>query len=565
MRWILVSLASMIVGLGWAQSLCAAADLVPIPEVQGADRRSPLTGEAAVVRGVVTAAYLGTDTLGGVFVQDPQGDGDPATSDAIFVRVHPRSEFADVPLAPGDDVAVRGTVLERNEMTQLDRLDAIEHCGYGGLLDPMTVGLPVDEPTAWEAWEGMLVAFAEPPTVAEVYNVGRYGELLLAPQRLFIPTNFQRDAPVDAPLDRIVLDDASTVENPWPVPYLGPDLTVRVGDTVHGLTAVVVNQGLHSYRLQPTTQPIIARTNPRPIEPPDVGGDLRVAAFNVLNYFTSLNERGADDEAELERQTHKLVSALTAIDADIVGLIEIENNGSVAVQALVDAVNAALGREAYAAMPDPASGTGSDQIKQAIIYRPDAVELVGSASDTADIHDRPPVAGTFRDVRDGSVLTVVVVHYKSKGGCPPAGDIDEGFGCWNLRRSAQADATLEFAERIGTATGDRDVLVVGDLNSYRVEPPVQLFERAGFVNLDEMLPERERYTYVYFGESGTLDYALASPTLREQVAGMANWHINADEPPVTSYDLTYNPAQIYRPYPFRSSDHDPVIVGLDLE
>ena len=537
--------------------LCAA-DARPIGTVQGTERRSPYVGESVTVIGTVAASFPGADGPQGFFLQNV--DGDPATSDGILVR-----QRSEPPVAAGSRVAVRGTVLERNEMTQIDRLEAIALCGYAGLVTPTDVSLPVPEPDAWERFEGMLVTFPEPLVITEAYNLGRYGELLLAPERLFNPMNAAGDPPVSNALQQIVLNDASTVENPHPVPYLAPDLTVRVGDMVEDLEAVVVSYGLQAYRLEPVVRPRIVRANPRPAKPADVGGDVRLGAFNVLNYFTSLNERGADDPAELQRQTDKLVAALIAGGADAYGLIEIENDGGSTAQALVDAVNAALGTAMWAVVPDPASGVGTDQIKQAIIYRPGVLDLVASASDPSQVHDRPPVAATFRHRDSGEVFSMVVVHFKSKGSCPPAGDIDEGYGCWNLRRAAQTQATLDFAADVADDADDPDVLVVGDLNAYRAEPPVTAFARAGWVNLDEALPEEERYTYVYFGESGTLDYALASPSLAEQVSGMVNWHINADEPPVIDYDLTYNPSHLYRPFPFRSSDHDPVLVGLELD
>ena len=554
---LLVAIATAFASAQPTPELCAS-DALPIGTVQGTERRSPYVGESVTVVGTVAASFPQADGLQGFFLQDV--DGNPTTSDGIFVR-----QRGAAPVAAGSRVAIRGTVLERNEMTQIDRIDAIAICGYSGLVTPTAVSLPVPDLDAWERFEGMLVAFRDPLVIAETYNVGRYGELLLASERLFNPMNAAGDPTVPNALQQIVLNDASTVENPDPVPYLAPDLTVRVGDVVEDLEAVVVSYGFQAYRLEPVVPPRIVRANPRPARPADVGGDVQVGAFNVLNYFTSLSERGADDPAELQRQTDKLVAALIAGGADAYGLMEIENDGGGAAQALVDALNATLGTDTWTVMPDPATGVGTDQIKQAIIYRRDALELEASTSDPSPVHDRPPVAGTFRHHDTDEVFSMVVVHFKSKGSCPPAGDIDEGFGCWNLRRAAQAQATLDFAAGVADEVDDPDVLILGDLNAYRAEPPVRAFTTAGWLNLDEGLPEEERYTYVYFGESGTLDYALASPSLAEQVSGMVNWHINADEPPVVDYDLTYNPPYLYRPFPFRSSDHDPVLVGLDLQ
>lgn len=577
MRTLPILLALLALAGAAAQACPEGADLVPIPDVQGAERRSPGVGQVVTVEGVVTAVFAEDGSPDGFFLQDPAGDGDPATSDALFVRHARRGELAERRVLAGDRVRVAGKVLERNELTQLDRLEALDVCGYHGLLQPTEIALPVAAADAWEAWEGMTVRFAEPPVATEVYNLGRYGEVMLADARLAIPTNVEGGTAEGNALRRIALGDADREENPARVPYLLPDGTLRVGDRARELTAVVTQVGLATYRLLPAGPVVFERANPRPAAPPAVGvpprpadapapplhgGGLRVAAFNVLNYFTTLNDRGADTPEELERQTAKLVAALAALDADALGLIEIENNGDTAAQALADALNA-HGAGPYRVLGDPPEGTGTDRIKQAILYRPSRLEPVASASDPSAIHDRPPVAATFR-TPGGEVFTMVVTHFKSKGGCPPAGDVDAGAGCWNLRRSAQAQALADFAAELAQRAGDPDVLLLGDLNSYRLEPPIELLAAAGYENLDRLLPPEERYTYVFFGESGTLDYALASASLLPQVTGMANWHINSDEPRALDYDQTYNQPHLYRPHPFRSSDHDPVLVGLEL-
>jgi len=206
---------------------------------------------------------------------------------------------------------------------------------------------------------------------------------------------------------------------------------------------------------------------------------------------------------------------------------------------------------------------GGDRIKQAVLYRPSALELLSSASDPRPLFERAPVAATFRQ-RGGGVFTLVALHLKSKGGCPAAGDVDRGYGCWNLRRSAQAQAVLDFVAALRRATGDGDVLVAGDLNSYAAEPPLRLLESAGFVDASRSVPAPERYSYVYQGRSGTLDYLLASATLAPQLAGAAIWHIDADESALVG---AFGRASSFAPAPqtpYRASDHDPVLVGLAL-
>jgi predicted extracellular nuclease len=517
------------------------------------------------VEGVVTAAFLGQDALDGVFLQDPRGDDDPATSDALFVRLRSRVDDDGRAPRPGDLLRVQGRVLERNAMTQLDHLGLALVCGRAPVPGPAPLPLPLTSTLAPEALEGMLVHPVESLTITEVYDLGRYGHLELADGRLFVATQGAPTGGSPNDLRRLTLDDASGREDPRPVPFLMPDGTPpRVGDAVDDLTAVVWSEGVGSYALQPVRPPVLRRANARPPAPDPVGGDLRVATFNVHNFFSTLSDRGAASAEELDLQRSKLANALVTLDADVIALEEVENNGMRAENDLVAALNQRLGAPVYAAVPDPASGVGSDRIKQALLYRPAVLELKGSASDPARIHDRPPIAATFRRARDGSVFSVIAAHLKSKGGCPPAGDSDLGFGCWNLRRSAQAQALIDFAARIAASTQDPDVLVVGDLNSYLTEPPLRLFTRAGFLNVDLKVRSAERYSYVYFGESGTLDYALASRSLADQVTGATFWHINADESTLLDADTRYDPPALVDPGPYRSSDHDPLLVGLAL-
>jgi uncharacterized protein len=566
--------AAGLVSFAFGQDACAPTrDLTSIPMVQGAAERSPFVSERVVVQGVVTATFLGRDQLGGVFLQDPFGDDDPATSDAIFVRLRAADLAAAGEPRPGDVMRVSGTVLERNAMTTLDRLVFVQRCGSGELPAATPVTLPLRGADAWERLEGMRVRAPSALSVTEVYELGRYGRLALADVPLSVASQLPPGTvtePGNEPVWRsIELDDGYGDENRDPPAYLHADgLPPRVGDLVTGVEAVVVSEGLGAYRLDPLAAPTLVRANPRPLAPPPVGVEAgapdgwRVAGLNAFNLFTSIPGRGARSPIEIERQREKLVAALVGLDADVVGLMEVENDGGRTLADLVAALNERFGEERYAAVPYPDGPLGTDAITQALIYRRDRVEPLQVFTDASAIHDRPPLAATFQDLVSGETVSVIVVHFKSKGSCPAAGDVDTGYGCWNLRRSAQMSATLAFGQRIADATGDPDVLVVGDLNAYAAEPPLRIARLANWHDLGGSLPTTERYSYVYFGERGTLDYALASPSLARQVRGFAYWHINADEAPLLNYFTTYNPPSAYRPDAFRSSDHDPVLVGI---
>ena len=528
-----------------------------IAEVQGTGDATPLSGRTVRVEGVVTGDFQRADQLRGFFVQDPTPDRDPRTSDGLFV-------YSTAEVKPGDRVLVTGRAVEYDGQTELSPVTAVDVCGTA----PRPIRPePVELPPAGDAerYEGVLVRFGQRLTATETYRLGRYGEVSLAAGgRLFNPTEGRGDTQAGNDARRLLVDDGSTVQNPDPVPYTRLRVP-RIGDSVTGLTGVI-GEGFGSHRLHPTTEPHFARTNPRPARPARVGGDVRVASFNTLNWFTTLGERGATTAAEQERQLAKLVAALRGLDADAVGLMEVENNGDTAVKALVDRLNAADrgkgGAGAYAWIRHPNPGT--DAIHVSIIYRRDRLAPVGAARSSHEpVFERPPLVQTFRPASGPGVpFTMIVNHFKSKGCDGATGpDLDQGDGqgCYNARRVTQARAVAALAAR------ETRPLVLGDLNAYSAEDPVKVLTSAGLVGQTErFVPDGQRYSYVFDGQSGELDHVLAGRELSRRVTGAAIWHINSDEPPILDYNTEDNPPELYRPDAYRSSDHDPVLVGLRL-
>jgi predicted extracellular nuclease len=392
--------------------------------------------------------------------------------------------------------------------------------------------------------------------------------------------------------NRIVLDDGDNLQNIDPTIYpaggLSAGHTLRVGDTV-APGRFVLEQRFGLYRLQPVETVQIDPTNPRPAAPAAVGGDLRVAALNVLNYFTTLDTgptgcgptgalecRGANSALELDRQRAKTVAEILGLDADILGLMEVQNDTGATLDDLVGALNAATAPGTYAYVD---TGTiGTDAIKVALLYRPASVTPAGAFAILdhtvdarfRDTFNRPALAQTF-DAVGGGRLTVVVNHLKSKGSdCNAVGDPDigDGQGNCNQTRTLAAHALSDWVAGDPTHSGDRDVLLVGDMNSYAKEDPIGVFEAAGFTNLIDTYLGADGYSYVFQGQTGYLDHALASPSLAAQVTGTTEWHINADEPTVLDYNVEFKtPNQVttfYQDDPYRSSDHDPVLVGIHL-
>lgn len=589
--------------------LASVPAFTPIYTIQGSGATSSLVG-TRTTRGVVTKV-----NNNGYFLQDPFGDGDPATSDGIFVFTG-GAPFVEA----GRLVQISGTVSEfntgaagnattlANPVTEFGNLTTTSFLGSGSVAATV-ITLPVAAAGDLERYEGMLVRIESTLTASQNFFQGRYGQVTLAaggrlikPTNVFRPGSAQAIALQDENRRRsIMLDDGSSQQNPNPTPYIGADNTLRAGDTLSSVTGVIDyglagsdNLGLAMYRIHPTVAPVFTRSNPRTTLPPAVGGNVKVASLNVLNFFTTFGDgttaaggsgagcapsnstadcRGADNAAEFLRQRAKIVQAMAAIGADVFGLMEIQNNGNVAAQNLVDALNAVVGAGTYAVVPLPPT-TGTDAIRVAMVYKPATLSLVGAAASDADpIHNRPPHAQAF-SAAGGGRFSVVVNHFKSKGSCPASGvdaDAGDGQGCWNDRRKRQSQALLAFIASIQSAAADSDVIAIGDLNAYGAEDPIDVLTTAGLVDQLTRFNGSNDYSYIFDGESGRLDHALATPGLSAQIAGAVHWHIDADEPSIIDYNAEFKqPAcptcgpDYYTATPYRASDHDPVIVGLNL-
>jgi predicted extracellular nuclease len=330
--------------------------------------------------------------------------------------------------------------------------------------------------------------------------------------------------------------------------------------------------------------------------------------MNTLNFFLTLDYptgnpldnkcgpgqnvecRGADADqpAEFQRQRDKLLAAIASIGGDVIGLNEIENTPGVEplgdpTNGIVAGLNAVEGAGSYAFVDTGVIGT--DAIRVGMIYKPAKVAPVGtfatldSTDDPRfiDTKNRPSLAQTFEVLSSGARFTVVVNHLKSKGSdCLDVADPDtgDGQGNCNATRTAAAAALMDWIATDPTGSGDTDVLVVGDLNSYAKEDPVTTIRQGAddtsgtlddFTNLVDKYQGAGAYSYVFDAQVGYLDHALGSASLTAQVDGAAEFHINADEPDVIDYDTTFKPPQqdaLYAPDGFRASDHDPVVVGL---
>ncbi|HCR1527092.1 TPA: SpnA family nuclease [Pseudomonas aeruginosa] len=573
------------------------AGLRPIHEVQGAGAESPLVNQRVAIEGVVVGDFQNASELKGFYVQqeDATVDGDPATSEGIFV--YDGGNGSDVKL--GDRVRVTGQVREFNGLTELVGPLQVSVLASGvALPTPAGISLPLASADALERYEGMRVQLRQTLTVNEVYNLGRYGEVLLSsggrqmtPTNVVAPGEQAKAMQARNDLDRILLDDGRSGQNPDPIRYPAPELSaynsLRVGDRTSAIDGVL-DYSAGSYRIQPLQTPTFEAANPRPAQPA-VEGRLRVASFNVLNYFNGDGKgggfptsRGVNTAEEFQRQKAKIVAAILASKADIVGLMEIENDGYgefSAIADLVNGLNASLPQgQRYAFVNPNRAKLGSDEIAVGLIYRGDKVRTYRSAAvldssvnpEFDDTRNRPTLAQTFQEINGGERLTIAVNHLKSKGSaCDGDPDTGDGQGNCNLTRARAAQALVDWLAGDPTGAKEPDRLIIGDLNSYAKEDPVNVIRSAGYTDLvARQAGAGKGYSYVFSGQSGYLDHALANASLARQVRGAVEWHINADEPRVLDYNVEFKtPRQqdsLYNAEPYRASDHDPVVIGIDL-
>ncbi|HWT95815.1 MAG TPA: ExeM/NucH family extracellular endonuclease [Solirubrobacteraceae bacterium] len=560
-----------------------------IPGIQGSGATSPLEGKTVSTQGVVVGDFqglTGDGSLSGFFLQDPRGDGDPRTSDGIFVYAPGGAEVSE-----GDVVRVRGEVAEfrRNAtatetLTQLTGV-TVTPCATGAHLPrPATLTLPQSRERL-ERLESMRVRSTQRLTVTEMFNL-RFGEVLLSSiGPLVQPTEILPPGRLAAAADRlntdstVLLDDGRSATNLNPIRFTSDATPRRRGDRLTTPLTGILHVDFDAYRVQPTEAVAFdTGRNPRTARPANVGGTIRAGSFNVLNFFVTFGrseDRGADDAGELAQQEAKIVKAINGQDAAVLGLQEIQdttdeptlgNDPDAALDRLVRALNADAGFVKWAKSPVPQPFGNTDEIRVAQIYQPAKVKRVGAPVAFNDPRfigiARVPIAQTYRAGSD--TFTVIANHFKSKGcGGATGADADQGDGqsCFNATRVTQARALLEFVAERQRATGDEDVLVVGDLNAYSAEHPIRTLERGGLTNLHRRFEGLGGYSYVFSGRQGTLDHALATRSLTRKATGATEWHINADEAVVEQYDGF---DELYDADPYRSSDHDASLAGFRL-
>lgn len=601
-----------------------AQNVTPIVEVQGEGDKSPLVDQTVTVEGIVTAVYP-TGGKNGFFIQAP-GEADATRSSGVFIYGSKHAGSVKI----GDSVSVTGKVSEYFGSTQISANSVSKLEQSLGEATPVKLDAWPATDAERERYEGMLLELSGDYTVTDNYGLNRYGEIGLAfgtkplvqPTEVGAPDSAEAHAQAEYNAEHgVLLDDGATWDytknataQNSPLPYLSLDKPVTVGSAATFTKPVVLDYGHDAWRLQPQQQIVGADSewipatfsDVREAAPAEVGGDITVGTFNVLNYFTALGEqengckfyadrqgnptttnycraRGAYNAESFERQQAKIVAAINKLDASVIALEEIEDSADfgkerdAALAHLVSELNKDAGAEkwAYVASPKSIPATGDDVIRTAFIYQPAEVSYVDGSTEILDnpnfTNARAPLAATFSPVAKADQKFVMIVnHLKSKGGQGSGDnasfDKDDNpannVGGWNGDRTRQAQAVVDFAAAQQQKQGTDLVFLAGDFNAYTMEDPVQTIIKAGYV---QQVSEGE-YSYLFGGLVGSLDHVFASPAAAKLVTGTDIWTINAYEPIALEYSRNnYNVTQLYAPDQFRASDHNPKLVGLQFE
>lgn len=553
---------ALVVAITTAVTL-SAQTVVTIPQIQGSGSTSPYNGQKVKTTGIVTAKFIGTGKINGYFLQDAAGDSNMLTSDGIFVSTSTDN------IAVGDKLEITATVSESSTRTQLGSVTAQTKVSSGNALPSVKVQYNADS-WNWEQYEGMLLEFDQTLFVTSNTALQQYGQLTLNPTRNYTPTNqcLPKSAEYSTLLTsnakpQITMDDAITTTYYTPIQLAAENGTRRTGERVNNLKAIVDYQST-KYMIYPAETPIFYG-NSRPESPTGLGNyNVKVCAANLENFLVESFDPtygGPADATEAAKQLTKITIAMLAIDADVYGLIEVQQ-GQTALTALVNAMNKSTVAGRYTFINDGTSVSGTYN-KVAYVYRTDRISTYSSLmnnNNPTPLNRKKAQAFVLKSNNEKFIFSIN--HYKAKSGCPSSGsdaDQNDGQGCYNYARTQEASSTLLFLNTARTNFGDEDVLIMGDLNAYGKEDPIQTLIRGGYTDLHRAFHADSSYSYAYNNEAGYLDNALASSTLLPQVTGISVFHVNADEPTFFGYA-----ASGYQPNMFRYSDHDPVVVGLSL-
>ena len=559
----------------WTFTTVSEAPVVPIHDIQGAGHASPEVGHAVTTTGIVTAKRSN-----GFYMQDPSADANDATSEGILVFT---SSAPTVNV--GDSVRVNATVqefipggsstanLSTTELTAPtisvlstgNALPTATVVGAGGRVPPTTIidndSFAVFDPSEdgidfYESLEGMRLQVNNPVVVGPRNS---FGEIwVLADDGAGAAVRTVRGGIVIRPTDfnpeRIQLDDAAGTSTP----------NASVGDHFNGPAIGVLDYDFGNFELEVTSAlTTIPGGLAREVTPDPAANELAVATFNVENLDAN------EPQSKFDALAHEIVDNLRS--PDVIALEEIQDNNGATNDSVVDATqtltklaNAVhdIGGPVYdwrqiSPVDDQDGGEPGGNIRVGFFFRTDrglsfvdraggtataATGVSGSGdstqltfspgrvapTNTAWNASRKPLAGEFR--YHGQTFFLIANHFNSKGGDQPLfGRFQPPARSSEVQRHQQAQLVNDFVDSILAADSEANIVVLGDINDFEFSETMNILTAGGVLHdLMNTLPQEERYSYVFEGNSQVLDHIVVSSSLAAGTPAFDPVHINAE-------------------------------------
>lgn len=555
--------------------------ITPIYNIQSAAFTSPLLGQSVTTTGIVTAV-----DSNGFYLQDATGDNNTATSDGIFVFTSSRPS-----VIAGDAIQVAGTVSEFTpggastgnlSTTQISSPTITTQSSNNALPNAVVLGVDRIQPTEiihddglqtydpdsdgidfYESLEGMRVtvndALAVSPTneFGEIYTVANNG----ADATGLSDRGTINISPNDFNPEQIQVQFDSGI-------FTGTTPQVDVGAQLGDVTGVIgYNFGNYEVNVTEAFTAVESTLQPEVTTLTSTEDRLTVATFNVLNLDPNDSDGDTDiADGQFDRIASQIVTNLQS--PDIIALEEIQDNdgsvnsevvdASLTYQTLINAIAAAGGPVyEFVEIPptdDQSGGQPGGNIRVGYLYNSDRVDFIeGSLEQVTDTNlsdgnafenSRIPLSASF--LFNGEEVTVVANHFTSKGGSTPLfGAVQPPVNGGEDQRIEQAEVVNGYVSDILADDSNANVVVLGDLNEFEFEEPLTVLAGDDLNNLTQTLPENERYSYIFQGNSQSLDHILASDSLFES-AQFDAVHVNAE-------------------FAVQASDHDPLIAAFTIE
>ncbi len=560
-----------------------------IMAVQGSEQFSLWAGKVVEVSGIVTrVAASGT----GFWLQDGKGDGDPATSDGIYVGVDDAPAPVSIP-AVGTLVRVVAEVEEEQAGIALPRT-RLKGCT---VIEEISGGHPLPEPVVlqdlpsteladaiafWEPLEGMRVRVGRGRVVAPTEASGEFAMVTAAaavpgsgyfPQTHHLLLRSLGEDRVDYNPERILVGGDGS--------RLAPG--VRPGDEVVTLGGVV-DYDVGIYRVLPDSIEVVTRQLPHPPVSQRTGkpGNVKVVTYNLRDLFDTIDDPEIYDErftptpADLDVQLTKLaLSVVMELELPEI-IVGNEYESPAIIQALGDRVNAAAGTRYRAASLETSDWRGLEvgflyderRVDLVDYYRMPGADVAAAFGMESVFRTREPLVGVFRISASAPPLVIIANKFKTKRGEDSRLNVSpHPVRNTEPQRKAQARAVRGFVNSLLAEDANALVIVTGDLGDYQfaepeegVDHPIGILEGLGdevkFTNLIDLEDEAEAFTFIWQGNSMVLSHLLMSPALVKRCVGTDILHFNVGFPDHLSSDPTT---------PLRASDRDPLEARFEFE